>query len=113
MPTYDKTDLQRRMHGGIEALKSDLVGLRTGRASTNLLDPVDILFSITTLAFNVAPNDGMVGKCSSHVGVVIRDDYKMNHFDQVNQFFGLRDIFGTDPLAVFRQHGNRLKNAGL
>lgn len=80
---------------------------------TNLLDPVDILFSITTLAFNGAPNDGMVGKCSSHVGVVIRDDYKMNHFDQVNQFFGLRDIFGTDPLAVFRQHGNRLKNAGL
>lgn len=80
---------------------------------TNLLDPVDILFSITTLAFNGAPNDGMVGKCSSHVGMVIRDDYKMNHFDQVNQFFGLRDIFGTDPLAVFRQHGNRLKNAGL
>lgn len=80
---------------------------------TNLLDPVDILFSITTLAFKGAPNDGMVGKCSSHVGMVIRDDYKMNHFDQVNQFFGLRDIFGTDPLAVFRQHGNRLKNAGL
>lgn len=80
---------------------------------TNLLDPVDILFSITTLAFKGAPNDGMVGKCSSHVGMVIRDDYKMNHFDQVNQFFGLRDIFGTDPLSVFRQQANRLKLAGL
>lgn len=80
---------------------------------TNALDPVDILFSITTLAFMGAPNDGMVGKCSSHVGVVIRDDYKMNHFDQVNQFFGLRDIFGTDPLSLFRQQGNRLKTAGL
>ena len=80
---------------------------------TNLLDPVDILFSITSLAFKGAPNDGMVGKCSSHVGVVIRDDYKMNHFDQVNQFFGLRDIFGTDPLPLYRQQGNRLKNAGL
>ena len=42
MPTYDKTDLQRRMHGAIEALKSDLVGLRTGRASINLLDPVNV-----------------------------------------------------------------------
>ena len=42
MPTYDKADLQRRMSGAIEALKSDLVGLRTGRASTNLLDPVNV-----------------------------------------------------------------------
>lgn len=80
---------------------------------TNALDPVDILFSITSKAFMGAANDGMVGKCSSHVGLVIRDDYKMNHFDQVNQFFGLRDILGTDPIAVFRQHGNRLKSAGL
>lgn len=80
---------------------------------TNVLDPVDLLFSVTTLAFLGAPNDGMVGKCSSHVGSVIRDDYKMNHFDQVNQFFGLRDLFGTDPLAVFRQHANRLKLAGV
>ena len=42
MPTYDKGDLQRRMHGAIEALKSDMVGLRTGRASTNLLDPINV-----------------------------------------------------------------------
>ncbi len=40
MPAYDKADLERRMHGAVEALKSDLVGLRTGRASVNLLDPV-------------------------------------------------------------------------
>ena len=42
MPAYDKADLERRMHGAVEALKSDLVGLRTGRASVNLLDPVTI-----------------------------------------------------------------------
>lgn len=40
MPAYDKADLERRMHGAVEALKSDLIGLRTGRASVNLLDPV-------------------------------------------------------------------------
>jgi ribosome recycling factor len=42
MPAYDKADLERRMHGAVEALKHDLVGLRTGRASVNLLDPVTV-----------------------------------------------------------------------
>jgi len=42
MPAYDKADLERRMNGAVEALKSDLVGLRTGRASVNLLDPVTV-----------------------------------------------------------------------
>src|SRR5919107_675696 len=42
MPAYDKNDLQCRMDGATEALKSDLVGLRTGRASTNLLDPINV-----------------------------------------------------------------------
>ncbi|MFL6734439.1 MAG: ribosome recycling factor [Sphingomicrobium sp.] len=42
MPAFDKTDLQRRMQGAVEALKHDLVGLRTGRASTNLLDPINV-----------------------------------------------------------------------
>ena len=35
-------DLKRRMHGAVEALKHDLAGLRTGRASTALLDPVNV-----------------------------------------------------------------------
>jgi ribosome recycling factor len=42
MPTYDKSDLQRRMHGAVEALKHDLGGLRTGRASTALLDTISV-----------------------------------------------------------------------
>ncbi|VVT03401.1 ribosome recycling factor [Sphingomonas sp. EC-HK361] len=42
MPAYDKSDLERRMAGAIEALKHDLGGLRTGRASTALLDPVTV-----------------------------------------------------------------------
>ena len=42
MPTYDKADLQRRMSGALDALKNDLVGLRTGRASTALLDPINV-----------------------------------------------------------------------
>jgi ribosome recycling factor len=42
MPAYDKNDIQRRMDGATESLTSDLVGLRTGRASTALLDPVNV-----------------------------------------------------------------------
>jgi len=42
MAAYDKADLERRMHGAVESLKHDLQGLRTGRASTTLLDPVTV-----------------------------------------------------------------------
>ena len=40
--TVDTSDLKRRMHGAVEALKHDLAGLRTGRASIALLDPVHV-----------------------------------------------------------------------
>lgn len=42
MPAYDKTDIQRRMTGAVESLQGDLSGLRTGRASVSLLDPVNV-----------------------------------------------------------------------
>jgi ribosome recycling factor len=43
MTTSIRTDdLKRRMHGALEALRHDLGGLRTGRASTALLDPVHV-----------------------------------------------------------------------
>ena len=42
MAAYDKADLERRMAGSVEALRHDLGGLRTGRASTSLLDPVTV-----------------------------------------------------------------------
>src|SRR3546814_16369788 len=40
--SYSKADLERRMTGAVESLKHDLGGLRTGRASTSLLDPVTV-----------------------------------------------------------------------
>ena len=42
MPAYSKTDLDRRMHGALEVFKHDLAGHRTGRASTALLDPIQV-----------------------------------------------------------------------
>jgi ribosome recycling factor len=38
--TYDLADLKRRMQGALQILKQELGGLRTGRASTALLDHV-------------------------------------------------------------------------
>lgn len=40
MPKYEKADIERRMASSVTSLKDDLVGLRTGRASTSLLDPI-------------------------------------------------------------------------
>lgn len=38
--TYNKDELNRRMNGAVTTLKQEFAGLRTGRASPALLDPV-------------------------------------------------------------------------
>ena len=40
--TFDLDDVKRRMQGAISALKHDLGGLRTGRASPSLLEPIQV-----------------------------------------------------------------------
>lgn len=79
---------------------------------TNALDVSDVAMGLTSLFYPEA-NDGLVGRCSSHLGTVLRDNYFMNHLDEVNQVLGLTSIFETDPKSVFKSHANRLKNAGL
>jgi ribosome recycling factor len=39
---YNKDELDRRMNGAVATFKSELAGLRTGRASAALLDPVKV-----------------------------------------------------------------------
>ena len=65
MPQYDKADVERRMAGAVEALKSDLAGLRTGRANTSLLDPVMVevygsMMSLNQVATVSAPEPRML-----------------------------------------------------
>ena len=38
----DEQDIKRRMDGALEALKREFGGLRTGRASTALLDNIQV-----------------------------------------------------------------------
>jgi len=83
------------------------------RVLTNIVDILDAPLGLTSLAFQGEPNDGLVGRCSNHLGDVIRDNYRMNHLDSVNQVIGLTYLFETNPKTVFRTHANRLKRAGL
>ncbi|HEX5277947.1 MAG TPA: triacylglycerol lipase [Fluviicoccus sp.] len=80
---------------------------------TNIFDPLDGAVKLVSLAFtNGEANDGFVGRCSAHVGKVVRDNYDMNHIDFMNHIFGLRALT-TDPKAVYREQLNRLKLAGM
>ncbi|RKH14971.1 triacylglycerol lipase [Corallococcus sp. CA053C] len=78
---------------------------------TNVLDASDYALKLSSF-FYADSNDGLVGRCSSHFGTVLRDNYDMNHLDEVNQVLGITAFF-TDPKSVFRSQANRLKNAGL
>lgn len=39
---YDIADIKRRMQGAIQSLKHELSGLRTGRATSGMLEPVQV-----------------------------------------------------------------------
>src|ERR1700716_3290556 len=41
-PTHDLAELKRRMQGAVQVLRQELGGLRTGRASASLLDPIQV-----------------------------------------------------------------------
>lgn len=80
---------------------------------TNVLDVSDGFLGAASVFFGFEQNDGLVSQCSSHWGKVLRDDYNWNHMDEVNHVFGLRSLFSSDPVSVYRTQANRLKSLGL
>lgn len=80
---------------------------------TNLFDISDPVLGAGSVVFGFEQNDGLVGRCSSHWGTVLRDDYGWNHLDEVNQFLGLQGLFASSPASVLRAQANRLKTLGL
>ncbi|MSO68881.1 MAG: ribosome recycling factor [Alphaproteobacteria bacterium] len=42
MPDPDLADVKRRMQSAVDVLRGELTGLRTGRASANLLEPITV-----------------------------------------------------------------------
>ena len=75
------------------------------------LDPMD--YGMLASGLIAGDGDGIAGRCSSRFGKVIRDTHKWNHMDEVNHLLGLRGIFSANPIQVYREHANRLKNQGL
>lgn len=49
---FDMSDLKRRMQGAISVFKNELSGLRTGRASASLLDPIVVEAYGSTMPLN-------------------------------------------------------------
>lgn len=49
---FDLGDLKRRMQGAISVFKNELSGLRTGRASSSLLDPIVVEAYGSTMPLN-------------------------------------------------------------
>ena len=81
--------------------------------NSNVLDPFDGVLAVTSVLHGGAENDGLVERCSMHLGDNIRDDYTLNHLDQINGLFGIRGLFTSSPLPIYEAHARRLKNAGL
>jgi len=52
MADYDINELKRRMQGALSVLKTELNGLRTGRASAHLLDPIHVEAYGQSMALN-------------------------------------------------------------
>ncbi|TAK78884.1 MAG: triacylglycerol lipase [Aquabacterium sp.] len=77
-------------------------------AKTNAWDPVDLLHQDSG-----GPSDGFMPVCITHWGQVIRDDYPWNHYDEINQVFGLIGRGAPDPSSFYLQQANRLKGLGL
>ena len=93
MAAYDKADLERRMNGAVEALKHDLQGLRTGRASTTLLDPVTVevygaMMPITQVATVAAPEPRLLS-------VTVWDKSNVGPVDKAIRSAGL----GLNPIV--------------
>ncbi len=56
MSAVDFADIKRRMEGAVEVLHKEFAGLRTGRASVNMLEPVQVHAYGTTVPLKQVAN---------------------------------------------------------
>lgn len=115
-------DFNRRFPGGVPAEPcgqgaAEALGVRYYSWSGvgtfhNWLNPADYTMALSGLAFRKEAGDGLVGRCASHLGQVIRDDLPLNHFHIVNQIAGLVGE-GADSISPYVDHARRLKALGL
>jgi ribosome recycling factor len=56
MSDYDIDDIKRRMEGSVSSLKNEFMGLRAGRASTAMLEPIMVDAYGSKMPFNQVGN---------------------------------------------------------
>lgn len=82
---------------------------------TNFIDPFDSIVIPLAREFTGAGPlkwDGLVPTCGMGLGEALRLDYKANHFDAINHALAIT-AFGQNIPAIYYNHANRLKKAGL
>ena len=93
--SLDKKDLERRMDGAITSLQSDLGGLRTGRASVNLLDSVMVPAYGSSMPLNQVGSVSVLD--ARTIAVNIWDKSVVGAADKAVRESGL----GLNPVVVF------------
>lgn len=83
-------------------------------AYTVAIDPLDILAVNGTYLFTPwdVKWDGLLPACGMALGTFLKGDYKANHYDAINQAFGLV-ASGVNVPAIYVAQASRLKAKGL
>jgi len=78
------------------------------------LDPVQGICCALSEYFitELAQNDGLVGRFSSHLGTVIRSDYSLDHLHTLRRASG-QHAMANDSIRLYVEHALRLQAADL
>lgn len=97
---FDLEDIKRRMKGAVDSLKHEFSGLRTGRASASMLDPVQVDAYGSTVPIN------QVGNVSTPearmISVQVWDNSLVNAVDRAirNAGLGLNPVIDGTTLRI-------------
>lgn len=96
----DLSDVKRRMDGAVNAFKSDIASLRTGRASANVLDPVMVEAYGSRVPLNQVAN--ITVPEARMLGVSIWDKSMVNAVDRAirESNLGLNPIVDGQNLRI-------------
>lgn len=119
MPTADCDQLNNGLNGATGGGAPIANGIRFYswggvEETTSLIDPLDLL-AINAANLFVPDEilwDGLVPGCGMALGEFLKGDYNANHFDAINQAFGITDS-DIDIPALFTAQANRVKKAGF
>ena len=79
MSSFDLSEIERRMRGALSVLRQEFSGLRTGRASASLLDPIMVMAYGNPMPLNQVATVNVPE--SRMITVQVWDKYQVNAVD--------------------------------